>query len=146
MIVLAHGVFDVLHYGHLIMLQHARRLAGEGSLVVTITADRFVRKGPGRPIFTQRERAAMLRALAMVDEVDVCNAASGIPMIQKWKPKIYLKHAEYKTHDSLGFLNEERRAVEAQGGELVFFPGRKWSSSGIISRVATWKEMNPVAA
>lgn len=137
--VLAHGTFDVLHYGHLLLLQHARKLA-QGDLVVTITADKFVDKGPGRPIFSQAERAAMLRALAIVDHVDICNAASGLPMIVKYKPRIYLKHSEYETKDEHGYLKAEKRAVEEYGGGLQFFSGKKWSSTAIINRLAAWKE------
>ena len=57
-VVLCHGVFDLLHMGHVKHLQAARR---EGDLlIVTITADDFVNKGPGRPVFSQQLRAEML--------------------------------------------------------------------------------------
>lgn len=97
-------------------------------------------KGPGRPLFSQNERAAMIRFGAIIDEVEICNAASGLPMIAKWKPRIYLKHAEYMKKDSHGYLNAERKAVEANGGELQFFSGKRWSSSAIINRLSVWKE------
>lgn len=132
--------FDVLHYGHLLLFQHARKLAGDGSLVVTITADKFVNKGPGRPIFSQNERAAMIRFGAIIDVVDICNAASGIPMIHKYKPRIYLKHAEYMKKDSHGYLRAEANAVKELGGEVQFFSGKKYSSTAIINRLALWRE------
>lgn len=134
--VLAHGTFDVLHYGHLILFQYCRKLAGDGLFVVTVTADRFVNKGPGRPIFRQEERAAMIRSMAIVDQVEICTAASGLPMINRFKPRIYVKHAEYRTKDAHGYFASERKLVEQYGGEINFFPGRKWSSTDIIGRIA----------
>ena len=61
-VVLCHGVFDLLHPGHIRHLEAARRHGD--LLVVTITPDRFVNKGPGRPVFNQRLRAESVAALA----------------------------------------------------------------------------------
>ena len=73
-VVLAHGVFDLVHMGHVRHLEAARR---EGDvLIVTVTADAFVNKGPGRPIFPELMRAEMLGALEYVDWVGVNHAPS----------------------------------------------------------------------
>jgi len=64
-VVQAHGSFDLLHLGHVRHLEAARRLGDV--LVVTVTADRFVNKGPGRPVFNEALRAEMLAALEYVD-------------------------------------------------------------------------------
>src|ERR1700731_3726167 len=68
-VVQAHGTFDLLHLGHVRHLEAARRLGD--LLVVTVTADRFVNKGPGRPVFSERMRAEMLAALEYVDWVGI---------------------------------------------------------------------------
>src|SRR5215472_3978062 len=71
-VVQAHGTFDLLHLGHVRHLEAARALGDV--LVVTVTADRFVNKGPGRPVFTEAFRAEMLATLAYVDWVAVNEA------------------------------------------------------------------------
>jgi cytidyltransferase-like protein len=68
-IVHCHGVFDVLHLGHLRYFEAAKRHGDV--LVVTITADEHVNKGPGRPVFTSDQRAEMLASLGIVDFVAV---------------------------------------------------------------------------
>src|SRR3954463_7216853 len=68
-VVMCHGTFDLMHTGHIRHLQRARR---EGDvLVVTLTADAFVNKGPGRPVFGEELRAETLAALACVDFVAI---------------------------------------------------------------------------
>ena len=68
-VVQAHGAFDLLHLGHVRHLEAARRLGDV--LFVTVTADRFVNKGPGRPVFNEALRAEMLAALEYVDWVAI---------------------------------------------------------------------------
>src|SRR6202140_5195980 len=68
-VVQAHGSFDLLHLGHVRHLEAARRLGDV--LVVTVNADRFVNKGPGRPVFNEALRAEMLAALEYVDWVAI---------------------------------------------------------------------------
>ena len=113
-VVHCHGTFDMLHWGHLVMLQHARSLGD--ILIVTLTADKYVAafKGPGRPVFKEHQRAAMLRALACVDDVRIINSPSAEPAIRQVKPNIYVKGKEYD-----GRLAEQR-LVESFGGKVVF--------------------------
>ena len=66
-IVQSHGVFDMIHPGHICHLEEARALGDV--LVVTLTADAHVRKGPGRPLFNERLRLAALAGLTCVDYV-----------------------------------------------------------------------------
>ena len=73
-VVLAHGTFDLLHIGHLRHLREAKRHGTR--LFVTITADAFVNKGPGRPIFSEHMRAEMLGALEFVDAVGIILAGT----------------------------------------------------------------------
>src|SRR5262249_2876000 len=78
-VVQAHGTFDVRHLGHVRHLEAARRLGDV--LVVTVTADRFVNKGPGRPVFNAELRAEMLATLEYVDWVAVNDAADAVSAI-----------------------------------------------------------------
>lgn len=111
-VVHCHGTFDLLHYGHLVMLQFARTLGDV--LIVTVTADRYVRKGPGRPVFNEHQRCAMLRALACVDDVRLIHALGAEAAVRQVKPQIYVKGKEYE-----GLLPEQR-IVEAFGGRVVY--------------------------
>ena len=78
-VALCHGVFDLLHPGHVQHFKAARKLADV--LVVSITADPFVNKGPGRPIFNQDIRAETLAALQDVDYVVICENPTAIELL-----------------------------------------------------------------
>jgi rfaE bifunctional protein nucleotidyltransferase chain/domain len=140
-IVLCHGVFDVLHAGHLSYFQSAREFGD--ILVVTITTDAFVNKGPGRPYFTDRIRANMVAALESVDLVAVSNHPVAVPAIDTLKPHFYVKGPDYrdKTKDVTGGIYEEERAVERHGGQLVFTEDETHSSSALLNRFfINWTE------
>ena len=128
--VLCHGCFDVLHIGHLRFLQAAKKLGDW--LVVSVTADAFINKGPGRPMFYASERAEMLRAIKDVDEVYISHEATGVGANTHYRPQFYVKGGDYKgKHD--GKLEQERLAAEAHGGKLVILdvPPR-YSSTAIL--------------
>ena len=88
-IVHAHGVFDLLHIGHIRHLEQAKELGD--ILVVTITPDRFVNKGPHRPVFTEKMRAHSLAALESVDYVGVTENPTTVETIKLLKPDIFVK-------------------------------------------------------
>jgi cytidyltransferase-like protein len=79
-IVQAHGVFDLLHVGHIRHLEQAKELGD--ILVVTITPDRFVNKGPHRPAFTEKLRAHALAALESVDFVATTDSPTSVTAIE----------------------------------------------------------------
>ncbi len=85
-VVLCHGVFDLLHMGHVRHLQQAKSRGD--ILIVTITADAFVNKGPGKPAFSEHLRAEMLSALSCVDWVGVNNAPDATPVLDTVKPAV----------------------------------------------------------
>lgn len=133
-VVLCHGVFDLLHMGHVRHLEMARR---EGSiLIVTITADRHVNKGPGRPVFTEQLRAEMLASLEYVNWVGINEAPSAEPVLHAVKPNVYVKGSDYKnaTEDVTGKIVAEREAVQRHGGKIVFTDDITFSSSTLINR------------
>ena len=85
-IVLCHGVFDLLHIGHIKHLKKAKELGD--ILVVTLTPDTYVNKGPGRPLFNQNLRSESLAALSSVDFVSINNNSTAANIIRKIKPNI----------------------------------------------------------
>jgi rfaE bifunctional protein nucleotidyltransferase chain/domain len=128
--VLAHGCFDMPHLGHIRHLQEAR--AHGDRLVVSVTADEFVRKGPGRPVFTAEQRAETLRALDCVDDVVISAKADAVEVINELKPAVYVKGIDYDAKEDQA-LEREIAAVEAHGGRFHVTRTDKWSSSRIIN-------------
>src|SRR3990172_1460338 len=128
-----HGVFDVLHPGHVRHLKAASELADV--LVVTITADRFVNKGPGRPAFNESLRAEFLAAITAVDYVCINNAETATELIKSLKPDFYVKGSDYvrRDDDPTGKIYEEEQAVLAVGGQMRFTDEIVFSSSHLIN-------------
>jgi len=133
-VVLAHGSFDLLHLGHVRHLELAREQGDV--LMVTVTGDRFLNKGPGRPVFTSSLRAEMLAALSCVDWVAVNEAPSAIELLDSIKPDVYVKGSDYteSAKDITGKIIDERRAVEAHGGRIHFTDDIVFSSSSLLNR------------
>lgn len=133
-VVHAHGTFDLLHLGHVRHFQVARALGDV--LVVTMTADRFVNKGPGRPVFGEAARAEMLASLEYVDWVAINQAPDAVDAISQIRPSIYVKGQDYQEPegDVTGKIIFERRAVEAHGGRIHFTEGVTFSSTELLNR------------
>jgi rfaE bifunctional protein nucleotidyltransferase chain/domain/rfaE bifunctional protein kinase chain/domain len=89
------GCFDLLHAGHVAMLERARALGDR--LIVLLNSDRSVRtlKGPGRPVNTETDRAAVLRSLACVDEVVVFDDDTPVATLRRLRPRIFVKGGDY---------------------------------------------------
>lgn len=133
-VVLAHGTFDLLHLGHVRYLEEAR--AQGDVLFVTVTADRFVNKGPGRPVFDEILRAEMLGALAYVDGVAINHAATAVNVIECIKPRVYVKGPDYRhaEDDVTGNITREQDAVLAHGGSVHFTENITYSSTTLLNR------------
>lgn len=114
--VLVNGCFDLFHYGHLLHLEAARKYGHR--LVVSVTRDQHVNKGPRRPVFKEEQRARLLRALRCVDEVVL--VSSSLEALKLIRPNYFAKGAEYvgniqpddiefcKRHDiKIVFTNEQ---------------------------------------
>jgi len=93
-IVYCHGVFDLLHVGHIRHFEQAKRLGD--TLVVTVTPDRYVNKGPHRPAFAEDLRAEAIAALDCVDYVAINKWPTAMETIELLKPDIYAKGTDYK--------------------------------------------------
>lgn len=133
-IVQSHGCFDLLHLGHVKHLEAAR--AHGDALVVTVTADAYVNKGPNRPIFPEALRAEMLAALEIVDYVVINPHTDAVPAIQAIRPSVYAKGQDYANPegDVTGKITEERLAVESTGGRIIFTEEMTFSSTELINR------------
>jgi rfaE bifunctional protein nucleotidyltransferase chain/domain len=132
-VVLAHGVFDLMHLGHIRHFQDARRQGDV--LVVTVTPDRFVNKGPGRPVFTERLRAETIAALETVDHVAVNESPTAVETIRLLQPSVYAKGSDYeRSEDDLtGEITNEERAVREAGGRMYFSHDIEFSSSHLLN-------------
>ena len=133
-VVHCHGVFDLLHPGHLNHLQQARSRGD--ILVVTLTPDRYVNKGPGRPVFNQRIRAETLAALECVDCVAINEWPTAVEVIEKIRPTYFAKGEEFadRQTDLTGAISKEENAIKQVGGELLLTDGVAFSSSELLNK------------
>jgi rfaE bifunctional protein kinase chain/domain len=119
-VVMCHGVFDVSHFGHVVHLVHAK---GDLSiLVVSLTADRHITKGPHQPHEPQDVRALHLAVLDPVDYVIVDPNPTPIENIRLIEPDVFAKGFEYGS-DLSAATTEEAQAVSSYGGDIIFTPG-----------------------
>lgn len=132
-VVLCHGTFDLLHTGHIRHLQSARELGDV--LVVTVTGDRHVRKGPGRPVFGEDLRAENLAALACVDHVAINQADTALNVIHLLQPTLYVKGSDYvdAASDLTGNIALEVAAVREHGGDVHFTDEITFSSTSLLN-------------
>jgi rfaE bifunctional protein nucleotidyltransferase chain/domain len=132
-IVLCHGVFDLLHPGHIRHLGEAKRLGD--LLFVTITRDALVNKGPGRPAFPESLRAESLAALTDVDFVAINDTPTAVEPIRAIRPDYYVKGSDYekRSDDVTGGIYEEEAAVRECGGRLHFTREVTFSSTSLLN-------------
>lgn len=132
---LCHGVFDVIHSGHIDHFQEASNLVD--ILVVSVTTDKYVNKGPGRPINTIGDRIKTLAGVEYIDYVIESEFPSAIEIIKILKPNYYFKGKDYGVNshknDIAGNLDEEKRIVVSLGGQLYLTKAELKSSSSIIN-------------
>lgn len=128
-----HGCFDLLHPGHLKHFQAAKKKGDV--LVVTLTRDEYVNKGPGRPVFNHHLRADSIAALECVDYVAINDWPTAVETIKILKPHFYIKGSDYadRTSDLTGKIREEEEAVKSVGGSIHFTDEVSFSSTSLIN-------------
>lgn len=128
-----HGCFDLLHLGHIKHFEAAKKAADV--VVVTLTPDRFVNKGPGRPVFNEILRMESIAALEAVSYVALNKWETAIETLKLIKPTFYVKGQDYKKSedDITGNINKEEEAVKSVGGQLYFTEEIQFSSSKLIN-------------
>ena len=127
-IVLASGVFDILHAGHVSHLRQARDMGDK--LVVAVTGDQHVNKGPGRPINDWYSRANVLRELRCVD--DVVWTENSVGSILLLKPTIFVKGIDYAAGDR--WTEDVEAACRKVGAKIAFTTTPKMSATEIIRK------------
>lgn len=132
-IILCHGVFDLLHIGHIDYLAESKSVAD--TLIVSITEDKYVNKGPNRPVFNQIQRARAIASLESVDYVLINHSPDAINLIKSIKPNLYSKGSDYKdlSADITGMIKKEKDAVKSVGGNIYFAQTPLSSSTKILN-------------
>jgi len=131
-VVLCHGCFDLMHPGHIRHFKAAKELGD--ILVVTITPDRFVNKGPGRPVFKAALRAESVAALECVNFAAVNKWPDPVETIKRLRPDIYVKGQEYERDaKKKKELEKDLAAVEEAGGRMAFTHEKVYSSTKLLN-------------
>ena len=134
-VVLVHGVFDLLHVGH---VRHLNESKAYGKiLVVSITADKFVHKGPNRPVYNEDERAEILSNINAVDFVIINNCEDCCEILSFLTPDCFVKGVDYKNmaNDPNINLYSEILTAKKLGVEVRFTNSAKFSTTDTIDRI-----------
>ncbi|HEY4900481.1 MAG TPA: D-glycero-beta-D-manno-heptose 1-phosphate adenylyltransferase, partial [Terriglobales bacterium] len=116
-LVFTNGCFDLLHIGHIALLEKARRMGDR--LIVAVNSDNSVRrlKGPDRPLVRERDRARILAALAAVDAVVVFDESTPLRLIEAIRPDVLVKGGDYCEDEVVGAAE-----VHGWGGRVELVP------------------------
>jgi len=132
-VVLCHGCFDLMHPGHIKSLQAAKSFGDV--LVVTVTPDEFVDKGPDRPVFNQNLRVESLAALECVDYVAINQWPTAVETLRLLRPHYYVKGQEFENlEDKTGKIQKEAEVLKEIGAEMRFTHEIVFSSTELINK------------
>jgi len=134
-IALCHGCFDILHTGHLRHFEVAKHVAD--IVIVTVTPDRFIRKGPGRPVFPEDQRAELVAGLLAVDWVGINEWESATETLRLLQPSFFVKGQEYETRAqevNPNFLLEIT-VVKEIGAQMIFTNEETHSSTAAYQKL-----------
>ncbi len=131
-IVQCHGTFDLIHPGHVIHFEESKRLGDK--LVVTVTGEKFVNKGPGRPYFNDELRIKSLSALESIDYVVIVPYPAAVEAIEAVRPDIYCKGKEYEDacSDVTGNMEDDVKTVQVVGGVIRYVGSVVFSSTKLL--------------
>ena len=127
--------FDLLHYGHVNHFEEAKKYGD--ILVVTITSDEYVNKGPNRPAFSAATRMKFLTAIEFIDYIALSSKPSAADIIKNLRPNFYCKGPDYikEKKDVTGMIKNEKKAIHSVGGKIIFTKGETYSSSFDIKQI-----------
>lgn len=132
---LCHGAFDLMHLGHLNHFKEAKKSVDV--LIVSVTSDNFIYKGPGRPFFDQNQRMETISFVEVVDYVVLSESESALPIINLVKPEIYFKGPDYRdnTKDLTNNIKKENSLVKKNNGHTIYTNSKKYSSTVLINKL-----------
>ncbi len=132
-IVHCHGCFDLIHPGHIKYFQAAEKMGNV--LIVTVTPDIYVDKGPGRPVFNEILRAESIAALECIDFVAINKWPTACETLKLLRPDIYVKGQEFENlQDKTGKIQKENAVIREIGAELKFTHEIVFSSTELINK------------
>jgi len=132
-IVLCHGCFDLMHPGHIKHFQAAKEMGD--ILIVTVTPDVYIDKGPGRPAYSQSLRVESIAALECVDYVAINKWPTAEDTLKLLRPDIYVKGQEFKNiEDKTGKIQKEYKLAEELGIEVRFTHEIVFSSTKLLNQ------------
>jgi rfaE bifunctional protein nucleotidyltransferase chain/domain len=131
-IVLCHGCFDLMHPGHIKHFQAAKKMGDV--LVVTVTPDVYVDKGPGRPAYNQDLRASSVAALECVDFVAINKWPTAEETLRLLMPHVFVKGQEFEDSPSRTWkLHRESAVAKEIGCEIRFTHEVVFSSTQLLN-------------
>ena len=133
-IIQCHGTFDLIHPGHIIHFEEAKSLGD--ILIVTITGEKYVNKGPGKPFFDDSLRSKTVANLEPVDYVSIVPHPAAVEAIEAVCPDIYCKGKEYENPsvDVTGNFHDDLETVKKVGGEVAYLGSITFSSSKLLNK------------
>ncbi|MGB8768333.1 MAG: bifunctional D-glycero-beta-D-manno-heptose-7-phosphate kinase/D-glycero-beta-D-manno-heptose 1-phosphate adenylyltransferase HldE [Candidatus Korobacteraceae bacterium] len=141
-VVFTNGCFDILHIGHITLLERARRKGDR--LIVAVNSDASVRrlKGRSRPIAAESERARILAALSAVDAVVVFNESTPLKLIEEIRPDVLVKGGDYREEAVVG-----AHEVRAWGGRVELIPLVEGiSTTRLIAKATPKSSSEPISS
>ena len=130
---LCHGAFDILHNGHLEHFEVAKK--NVDILIVSVTADQFVIKGPNQPYNDEINRAKFLLHIKNIDYVVIDQNLTAEKVLDKLKPDFYIKGKDYKNKDITSNINKEIKILKKNKGKLIITESKLLSSTKIINNI-----------
>ena len=136
---LCHGVFDILHDGHIEHFKNAKEKVD--ILVVSITSKPFVNKGPRQPLNNDEKRINVLNSIKYIDYVFLNKNKDSTIVINNLKPNLYFKGPDYLKSDSHGNLICELNVLKKNKGKVFFTKTRTQSSTKIFNQNYGWSKL-----
>lgn len=132
-VVYCHGCFDLMHPGHIKHFQAAKDMGD--LLIVTITPDIYIDKGPNRPVFNEKLRAESIAALECVDLVAINKWPTAEETLRLLRPDIYVKGQEFENkEDNSGKLQKEQKVLKEIGAQMRYTNEIVFSSTKLIKK------------
>lgn len=133
---LCHGVFDILHNGHIQHFKNAKKKVD--ILIVSITEEKFVNKGPRQPYNNNKKRINILNSIKYLDYTYLNNSQDARKIINILKPDIYFKGPDYLKTDNHGNLDNELKILKKNKGKIFFTKTKLESSTKLFNQLYNW--------